>query len=351
MPAIVMVLIVFSGCRNNNFKIKGEIYGAEQRSVILEKSDFYGRWLSIDSTKIGKNGNFSFSFPSPAAPDIYRIELEGKYIYIPIDSTETITLTSSLKDFGRDFTLAGSINSETLTNFEKDFQGLPSILTDEDLNTFKKDIFTKYMLNSPGSIVNYYILTKMIGDKPLYDPQNSTDVKYFGAVANGFKSIRPNDPHTALLEQTTLNAYRKRNKDSGKYMTFEAEEITMIDLVLQNEKGEIVKLSENVGKGKPVVVIFSYLNQPESPSFNYALDKVYKRHNVEFYNVSLDPDQYSWRDAAINLPWITVYDPDGLNSEAIRKYNVNQLPVFYIYNSKGELEARVSSIDELEKKL
>ena len=56
---------LLSGCGEPSFKIKGEIYGAEDKSLVLEKSDFYGRWVAIDSTRVSSNGNFSISRPAP----------------------------------------------------------------------------------------------------------------------------------------------------------------------------------------------------------------------------------------------------------------------------------------------
>lgn len=52
--------------------------------------------------------------------------------------------------------------------------------------------------------------------------------------------------------------------------------------------------------------------------------------------MSLDADQYAWRDAAVNLPWVTVFDPEGASSQAAARYNVGALPAFFIYNANGE---------------
>ena len=344
--------ISICSCSNNKFKIKGEIYGGEEKSLVLEKSDFQGRWIPIDSIHVNKNGGFSFSFPTPVAPDIYRLSLNNQYIYIPVDSTETITLTSSYDKFGQDFSLTGSRNAEMMERFEKQLHSTNTSHPDS-LAAFKRSVFSKYMKDFQGSILSFYILTKTVDGKPLYNPSDKTDSKYFAAVATGFQAVRPDDPHTALLETTALNALRQKNSETGKFNEIEAQEITLIDLDLQDENGKNVKLSDVAGKGKPVVVIFSLLNQPESPEINMALAKIYKRlgGNVEFYNVSLDEDQYEWREAAKNLPWITVYSPGQSASPDARNYNVFQIPSFFIYNSNGELSSRPMTIEELNKSL
>lgn len=209
---------LLSGCGEPSFKIKGEIYGAEDKSLVLEKSDFYGRWVAIDSTRVSSNGNFSISRPAPAAPEIFRLALGDRYIYLPIDSVETVTVTSSLKDYGSQYTLTGSANAEAMAAFEKDLMALPSDISADSLNSFKRSVFSKYMRDAQGSIVSYYVLTKIIGDKPLFDPQRGDDYKYFAAVATGFKELRPNDPRTRLLEKTSMDAIKRRNSEKGLRM-------------------------------------------------------------------------------------------------------------------------------------
>ena len=344
--------LTICSCSNNKFKIKGEIYGGEEKSIILEKSDFQGRWIAIDSTKTNKNGGFSFSFPAPGSPEIYRISLNNQYVYIPVDSTETITLTSSYDKFGHDFSLGGSRNAEMMAEFEKQLQKINTENTDS-LSEFKRNVFSTYMKDFPGSILNFYILTKTIGEQPLYNPADKTDVKYFAAVATGYQAAKPDDPHAKLLEATALQSLKQKNSDEGKYRTIEANEVTLIDMDLQDENGKNVKLSDVAGKGKPVVVIFSLLNHEDSPELNIALAQIYKKMsgNVEFYNVSLDADQYQWREAAKNLPWITVYSPGQTSSPEAINYNVFQIPSFYIYNANGELSSRPMTIEELNKNL
>ena len=349
---LIATIGFLSSCSNHKFKIKGEIYGGEEKSIVLEKSDFQGRWLPVDSTKINRNGGFSFSFPTPLAPDIYRLSLNNQYIYIPVDSTETITVATSYDKFGNDFTLSGSRNAEMMEKFEKELQRV-QYSNPDSLSAFKRNVFSNYMKDSRGSILSFYILTKTIDGKPLYNPADNEDSKYFGAVATGFKDLKPEDPHTLLLEQTAIQARKQRNSQAGNYRAIEAPEIAMIDMNLQNEKGDYVKLSDVAGHGKPVVVIFSLLNNPEAPQFNIDLAKLYNKMGgkVEFYNVSLDADQYAWREAAANLPWVTVYSPGQSNSKEARQYNVFQVPSFYIYSANGDLQSRPMTLKELEKAL
>ncbi len=196
--------------------------------MLLEKSDFMGRWVIVDSTRTSSNGSFSISRPAPAAPEIFRLDIDNRYIYLPVDSIETLTVTSTLKDFGTDFSVTGTEKAEALTRFEKEVHALPANISADSLEAFKRNVYSKYMRDTQGSIVSYYILTKIRDNKPLFDTATQ-GYKYFAAVATGFKELRPNDPHTALLENTSVNAIKKRNSGRGAHLQIEAEELTMLD--------------------------------------------------------------------------------------------------------------------------
>lgn len=146
---------------------------------------------------------------------------------------------------------------------------------------------------------------------------------------------------------------KRLNADSGKKRVIEAEEVALIDIDLQDENGKNVKLSDIVGKGKSIVVVFSLMTAKDSPALNIALSEIYnsKAGAIDFYQVSFDADHYAWRDAARNLKWTTVIDPAGQTSNVIRQYNVGVLPTFFIYNASGALTDRAQTIQELKSKL
>ena len=350
IPFLLLLLLglAISSCKKE-FKVKGEINGVSKGLVTLEKADFNGRWLVIDSTRTSGSGNFSMSRPALSAPEIFRLAYDGKYIYFPVDSTETITVKTSGDNFGLNYTLEGSQNAVSMAAFDMDLQTFYANSVPDSEEAFKRTVYTKYIQPSPASIVSYYILTKEVEGEPLFHPDRSPDRSYFGAVATGFKEMRPDDPRTSLLTQTTVEALKRRNAERGTFWEIGAEELSLRDIELPDETGTNRKLSEVVGKGKPVVVVFSLLTSEDSPLLNYELAQLknQKGGNLEIYQVSLDPDRYAWREAASNLPWVTVYDSDGEYSKAAMAYNVASLPTFFIYNSQGELTDRAFSIENL----
>lgn len=344
--------IVLASCGEPKFKIDGEVAGADGKTLVLEKSDFHGRWIAVDSTKINGSGHFSIKSEAPASPEIYRLSLGNDFIYIPVDSVETLTVNTSAKDFGRNFTLSGTPGAELLASFEKELISL-SAPDSTALANFKRNVFTKYIKDGKGSIVSYYVLTKYFNGKPLYDPSDHEDAKYYAAVATQFDNYRPDDPHGKMVKEVSLNAMRARNSAQGKKTVIKANELRVLDIALPDASGKTVRLTDVVGKGKPVVVIFSMMNEKESPAFNRELARIYNSRNgsVVFYQVSFDTGRYEWRDAVANLPWINVNDPNGTASNALVDYNVTNLPAVFLYNAEGDLVDRPASLKDLESKI
>lgn len=347
-----VIALMIGGCSEKKFRIDGEVEGAADKSLVLEKSDFSGVWIAVDSVRTDKSGRFSISAASPASPEIYRISLGDKFIYLPVDSVESLTVKTTAEGFGKDFTVSGTIGAEQLASFEKEL--MAADLTDEEkTKDFKKQVYTKYIMKGEGSILSYYILTKIYDGKPLYNPEDKDDAKYFAAVATQFDNYRPDDPHGRMIKDVSLQAMRSRNSAMGKKTVIEAGELKVIDIDLPDASGRNVKLSDVVGRGKPVVLVFSMMNREESPAFNRELARIYnsRKGAVEIYQVSFDEGQYEWREAVANLPWINVIDPAGMSSTAARDYNVTGLPAVFLYDAGGELIDRPASLSDLEKKL
>ena len=100
-----------------------------------------------------------------------------------------------------------------------------------------------------------------------------------------------------------------------------------------------------------VLLNFTAYAAEESPAFNVALNKVYEKyHNqgFEIFQVSLDENEYAWKQTAKNLPWITVLNSVADGTQILSQYNVSSLPTVFLFNRNGELVERVNDISQLD---
>ena len=218
----------------------------------------------------------------------------------------------------------------------------------DSLKAWKREL-SEQILANPSGIVAYYIINKYIGEQPLFNPLDKEDAKIIGAVANAYNSFKPNDPRTAYLVALTMNS-RRLHEVKAKADTVVVEEVPLIDIELQDENGKQQKLSEVSANGKVVLLNFTVYSDELSPAFNKVLAdeyNKYKNQGMEVYQIAYDRDEFQWRQAAKNLPWITVYDGNGVNSKYLSLYNVGGFPTLFVINRKGEIVERIIDMEKL----
>lgn len=342
----LIAVAAMTACNSNEFNVSGTIEGANDSTrMVLEVSN-NGIWLIADSVIPSSNGSFKVSQPAPQHADIYRLRYRDKAIYFPIDSIEHVEITGNINAFSTDYTLSGSDHAVDVMNIDKKAMQMHGASA-EDMKAWKAELANK-ILADPSGIVAYYIINKYIGNQPLYNPWDRDDLKIIGAVANAFYSFKPNDPRTAYLVSLAVNSRRYINPVQGDTMV--VEEVPIIDISLQDEMGKTRTLSEISSQGNVVVLNFTVFSDELSPAFNKVLSDEYNKYRnrgFEIYQVAYDTDEFSWRQAAKNLPWVTVYDPDGINSLNLPRYNVGGFPAIFIINRKGEIVERVIDIESL----
>lgn len=340
LPAMAVAVAV-AGCSDNNkFEVEGNIADASDEPVMLERMNFQGVWISIDSTRTDDSGNYEMNFEAPAAPELFRLSLNGQHIYFPIDSLEHLRIDSKKNAFDREFTLSGSPLAEKMMKFEKEVQKIERLANADSTAAFRKRVFNNYLKDDKGSSLGYYALIRRMGDGFLID---YTDPIYT-AVANQFHTYRPTDPRTAALVERAAQGQAERRRRAGQVRVIEAAETAIIDIDLTDKNGNHRLLSQLTGKGKPVVVAFGALSMEDAPAVNRVLKSLYDSGMADIYQVCVDPDQLAWKTAATPLPWTVVFDPSGTASRNLMAYNVGSLPKFFIYDRNGELH-RESTTD------
>lgn len=351
--AAAAIAVALTGCSEKKWHAEGRIEGADGKELVLEAPTYHGGWYAIDTISVGSNGSFKVAGKPAGHPEVYRLTLDGQSLYFPIDSLETVTVTADASNLGGEYTVSGSASADKmqeinyLINKVVKQSGEKAVAYDSEL----KRALAEVVLRDPSGIVAYYTIFRRVGDTMLFDPAEKSDLRLIGAVANAFAQNRPSDPRTPFLAQLYTSGRKAVTGGIGLPTdTIVATEITLPEISLLDENGKRRSLTEEASKGKVTVLNFTAYGAQESPAFNVALAKLYdadKAKGLEIFQVSVDEDEFFWREAARNLPWITVYNSPKDGASTLLRYNVQGLPATYIINRNGELVERVDDISRL----
>lgn len=367
---IGICMLLFTACNNaSDFTVKGVVSGADGQTMYLDNVGI-STVETLDSVKLTAAGKFKFNHKRPGYPDFYRLRLNNQLINFAIDSVETVTFSADAGTFATSYTVEGSENAQaikaiTLAQLDAN-QAIGRLRKEyEDKHiadtTYRakmleiaeayKDVARKYIYSAPMSTAAYFAIFQQIDGLLFFDLYDKNDVKAYGAVATSYDHFYPGSPRSKHLYNLTLQSMKVlRAQRPVNFDNVKTTEVSFLDIELPNLKGEVVKLS-SVAEGKPVVINFTAYQAEWSPALNMALGEVYSKYHgqgLDIYQVSLDSDAHFWKNAVLNLPWVTVRDPQSVYSQIAGLYNVKQLPAIFILDRKGNLVKRVDDVKNLE---
>lgn len=334
-------------CSHSGWQVDGNIANAPEGAKVAIEGFNAGNWYNIDSVEVGKGGKFSYVSPKGSAyPDIYRVSMDGRSIYFPVDSLEHITITTDADAFDTDYEVAGWPTAVEMMRLDKLISqtvmrnGVDAALAD---SVFKHELAVAANDDEHG-LLGYYIVNKTIGGKPIFSTADRADLRVLGAIANKFSLLYPNDPRTAYLTARFLRGRIDLNPELAPEQTFEAKEAGLFEINLYDADGVSRSLTEISKQSGPTVLSFTSYELDNSLPYNVELNKVWERYHdqgLNIYQVSIDPDEVEWRAKAKNLPWTAVWYDQKDGGMLVRIYNVAILPTTYIIDRKGDLVDRV----------
>lgn len=114
---------------------------------------------------------------------------------------------------------------------------------------------------------------------------------------------------------------------------------TAPELVIENSKSQITKLSEIKNKYKLVVFGSSWCNKciEEIPKIKTYYDQWKKEYDVEVVLVSLDTEKVKYEAFINDFPWISSVDYKGWEGKNARDYYVFGTPTMYLLNSDQKI--------------
>lgn len=371
--AITMIALALGACSKEKFHVKGVITNAKDSVLYFENMSLDGA-VAIDSAKLNESGAFDFAGEASEAPEFYRLRIANQIINISVDSTETISVEASYPTMATQYKVSGSENCERIRQLalkQIDLQNKAiAIQQDNALNVqtandsivrlveaYKDVVKRDFIYKEPMMASSYFALFQTLGYLLIFNPrENKEDIKAFAAVATSWDTYYPHALRGQNLHNIAIEGMKNvRILEGQKQQVLDLSKVstsTIIDIELQDNKGTTRRLSDL--KGKVVMLDFHVFAAKESAQRIMQLRDLYNKYHAqgfEIYQVSLDPDEHFWKQQTAALPWISVRDPQGLNSVVLTHYNVQAIPTFFLIDKTNTLDKRDVQIKDLDKEI
>lgn len=371
MCTLALMAAMLTSCNNKKFHINGTVTEAKDSVLYLENMSLDGP-VVVDSVKLDDKGAFSFSGKAPDAPEFYRLRIAGQIINLSVDSTETVDIKASYPSMATGYTVDGSAECATirelalkqidLQNRVIAVQNNPNLgydLTRDSIGklvaAYKEDIKRNYIYKAPMRASSYFALFQTLGNMLIFNPrENADDVKVFAAVATSWDTYHPDALRGKNLHNIAIEGMKNvrimRNKMAAQNIDASKVNVSnIIDISLLDNQGNRRSLTDL--KGKVVMLDFHVFGSNGSTKRIMEMRELYNKYHdrgFEIYQVAFDPDEHFWKTQTAALPWISVRDPQGLQSQNLAAYNVSSIPTFFLIDRNNEVKKRDSQITDID---
>lgn len=371
MAACALMAVALGSCDNKKFRVEGAITEAKDSVLYFENMSLDGP-VAVDSVKLGDDGTFSFSEKSPEAPEFYRLRIAGQIINLSVDSTETVTVKAAYPAMSTGYTVEGSAECATIKELALKQIGLlnrviavernPMLGVDlvrdsvtRMIEAYKQDLKMNYIYKAPMRASSYFALFQTLGNRLIFNPRESEDdIKAFAAVATSWDTYHPGSLRGKNLHNIAIEGMRnirivRNNRVAAQLDASKINVTNLIDIALPDNNGVTRKLTDL--KGKVVMLDFHVFGAEGSTKRIMQLREIYNKYHArgfEIYQVALDPDEHFWKTQTAALPWISVRDADGVQSQYLTLYNVRSIPTFFLVNRDNTLDKRDAQIADLD---
>ncbi len=374
VAAIAFAALTTTSCSNREFTIEGSITNANDSTLYLENVGLDGV-ETIDSIKLSKDGEFSFVHKANEAPEFYRLRIAENIINLSVDSTETISVKADYPAMSYKYEVSGSENCSKIKELalhqmrlQADVNSIVenpmlkvSAVQDsimQVLASYKDFIKSQYIYKEPNKSYAYFALfqTIVVGNSYnlIFNPRTSEDdVKVFAAVATSWDTFHPGALRGENLHNIAIEGMKNvrivKARSQQEIDPSKINDTGIIEIVLKDNKGNTRRLSEL--KGKVVILDFCSFAQEGVTQRIMMMRELYNKYHaqgLEIFQVSLDSNEHFWKTQTAALPWISVNEPAGVQSEYIMKYNVQNLPTFYLLNKDATPHKRDVQIKDID---
>ena len=369
--AMMLAAMAMASCTDNKFHVEGQITNAGDSVLYFENVGLEGIEV-LDSAKLDSDGSFSFSGEAPEAPEFYRLRIASQIINVSIDSTETVQVKGEYPGMAANYTVSGSDNCEKIRELAlrqmelqrqaidlQNNSGLGIAKANDSIqsliNAYKEEVKLNYIYKEPYKAYSYFALFQAIGNWLIFNPRaDKEDIKAFAAVATSWDTYYPHAERGQNLHNIAIEGMKNQRILAAQNADIEVDankvtESGVVDIALLDNKGQERRLTSL--KGQVVLLDFHIFAVDESPARIIMMRELYNKYHaqgLEIYQVSLDPDEHFWKQQTAALPWISVRDADGINSQRLMMYNVQAVPDYFLIDRDNNIVKRAALIKDLE---
>ncbi|MCT4639577.1 MAG: AhpC/TSA family protein [Bacteroidales bacterium] len=366
--------IALASCKQNNVKIEGTFTGSEYDKVTLSEVTT-NKTTILDSAILASDKSLSYEGQITEPIFVSVKSSAGDIMNLLVNPEEEIKFNVG-KDFVNNFSVEGSKDAELMVEATKNLHrteysidSLQAIFAKESLagtlsSERKKEMDKVYMslfakqrnmsrrfLNKNyNSLASIFVIYQKYSRDKRYILNRSSDLPFIKMVVDSLSAKYPKNRRVAVLKKDYLEMESTYNASVVvDYMN--SSESSLPDLELPNVNGDSIKLSSVDGKLK--MLYFWSVSNKNCVAFNTALKGVYSKYKdrgFEVYAVSLDADVAAWKKLIKfdQLNWINVNDANFPNSLQTRIWNIQQVPSYFLINSKNEIVGKNLTLKKLE---
>lgn len=359
--------------QHGQFHVEGHITDAADTMLYLEHLSLADGPKAIDSVRLTENGFFHFKGDTIGNPEFYRLRIGGQCINLAFDSTETVLVEADMKNMSFGYTVSGSGVCDTIkmlclrmAELEKSVVRASNDRNytleeranqiDNLLEEYKEEVKMEVVQNHFGSAYAYFACFQMLGGQMIFNPmKNKADMTWMRAVANAWAEKYPGSDRATNLVNIVMQGRQYHTQPKQVFLNLDDEKVHqlgIIDMTYPDIDGNPVALSSL--KGKVVLLDFTIFSLPDSQERTLELRDLYNRYHeqgFEIYQVSCDPDYHFWTQRVEKLPWISVYNEDGIMADMLTLYQVQELPTYFLIDRNCDLHARMEQIEDVKKEI
>ncbi len=357
---IVLAAALLAAACTPKASISGMLEGAPGHEVEVRELNV-NVWKVLDTVKTNSSCAFHYNVPvEKGQPEfIYLYHNGTKIASLLLHSGDKVTVVA---DTLGNCTVEGSEDSRYLVENEKRFAVFASEFQRLDaaggqgqamarlfVEHYRENV--RFLMEHPYSMADVPLLYESLNEYTPVFNQN-TDAILFRGVCDSLKTVYPDSRYVKALEKETVRREQimgMNNRIAG------ASEADYPDLRLPGIDGKEVSLADM--ENKAVILHFWDPSDAEQKMFNVdVLKPVYDRwhsRGLEIYAVGVSADKPEWASVvkAQELPWINVCDGQGTASQALRWYNVGNLPSSILVTKSRGLVPVEGGVPGLEKEL